>query len=440
MDKKNDSFCDPLPLTYCNEHKMNQSNYTYDSMFIFEHTFHVPVDYDNPETGQISVFVREIRSNLSKRNPYLVFFQGGPGFESPRPITHSGWIKKALSRYDILLLDQRGTGRSTAANFQTIGDWDPKKQADYLQHFRADNIVKDAEFIRNEMIGDKPWSILGQSFGGFCALNYLSFHSHGLKEILITGGIPPLMAHPDDIYRRTYDRVKRKNGEFFNIFPNAQDRACRIADSIQKTNPTLPNGDKLSIERFQLLGLQLGFHDGYANLNYLFEHAISNGELSYSFLKGLLGLQSFDTNPFFTVLHEACYAQQFSTNWSAARIRDEFPEFDPNARHPFLFTGEMLYPWMMDQFQALVPLKDAAQLLAEKNDWPLLYDPAALSNNSVPVVAAVYTNDMYVDRDFSLDSAESIKGIRLWKTDEFEHNGLRSHGEKVLAKLFELLD
>ena len=199
MDKKNDSFCDPLPLTYCNEHKMNQSNYTYDSMFIFEHTFHVPVDYDNPETGQISVFVREIRSNLSKRNPYLVFFQGGPGFESPRPITHSGWIKKALSRYDILLLDQRGTGNSTAANFQTIGDWDPKKQADYLQHFRADNIVKDAEFIRNEMIGDKPWSILGQSFGGFCALNYLSFHSHGLKEILITGGIPPLMAHPDDI-------------------------------------------------------------------------------------------------------------------------------------------------------------------------------------------------------------------------------------------------
>ena len=100
----------------------------------------------------------------------------------------------------------------------------------------------------------------------------------------------------------------------------------------------------------------------------------------------------------------------------------------------------MLYPWMMDQFQALVPLKEAAQLLAEKNDWPLLYDPAALSNNSVPVVAAVYTNDMYVDRDFSLDSAESIKGIRLWKTDEFEHNGLRSHGEKVLAKLFELLD
>ena len=409
-------------------------------MFIFEHTFDVPLDYNHPESGQVSIFVREIRSNPSKRKPYLLYLQGGPGFESPRPVTNSGWIKKALNRYDILLLDQRGTGRSTPANFHTIGDWGPKKQAGYLQHFRADNIVNDAEFIRNKMIGDKPWSILGQSFGGFCALNYLSFHASGLKEALITGGIPPLIAHPDDIYRRTYNRVKQKNLSFFNIFPNAQDRACLIADIIQKTSPELPNGDKLTIERFQLLGLQLGFHDGYANLNYLFENAISNEKLSYSFLKGLMGLQSFDTNPFFTILHEACYAQQFSTNWSAERIRGEFPEFNPNSRDPFLFTGEMLYPWMMDQFQTLAPFKEATQLLAEKNDWPLLYDSTALSNIDVPIVAAVYTNDMYVDKDYSLDSAESIKGIQLWETDEFEHNGLRSHGENVLSNLFQLLD
>jgi hypothetical protein len=100
----------------------------------------------------------------------------------------------------------------------------------------------------------------------------------------------------------------------------------------------------------------------------------------------------------------------------------------------------MLYPWMMDQFQTLAPFKEATQLLAEKNDWPSLYDSTALSNIDVPIVAAVYTNDMYVDKGYSLDSAESIKGIKLWETDEFEHNGLRSHGENVLSNLFELLD
>ena len=100
----------------------------------------------------------------------------------------------------------------------------------------------------------------------------------------------------------------------------------------------------------------------------------------------------------------------------------------------------MLYPWMMDQFQTLLPYKDATKLLAEKNDWPLLYDSTALSNIDIPVVSAVYTNDMYVDKNYSLESAETIKGIKLWETDEFEHNGLRSHGEKVLSNLFELLD
>ena len=42
----------------------------------------------------------------------------------------------------------------------------PKEQADYLTHFRADSIVRDAEAIRLNL-GVEKWSILGQSFGGF---------------------------------------------------------------------------------------------------------------------------------------------------------------------------------------------------------------------------------------------------------------------------------
>lgn len=416
------------------------SNFKNDNMFITEHSFELPLDYENPDQQSISVFVREIRLDEKVKKPYLVYLQGGPGFESPRPISFSGWIKKALNRYNILLLDQRGTGNSTPANFQTIGGWNPEKQANYLKYFRADNIVKDAEAIRKNLIQDEPWSILGQSFGGFCAVNYLSFYSSGLKEVFITGGLPPLSAHPDDIYKRTYSRVKRKNEAFFKAFPQAQERAGKIANIIRDTKPTLLSGETLTIERFQLLGLQLGFSDGYANLNYLFENAISDNELSYSFKKSLMGFQAYDTNPFFTVLHEACYAQQFSTQWSAEKIRGEFPEFDSNSRDPFLFTGEMLYPWMMDQFSTLSPLKEAANILAEKTDWPMLYDQKQLEKNSIPVAAAVYTNDMYVDRHYSLETGQSINGIKIWETDDYEHNGLRSHGEKILLNLFELLD
>lgn len=38
--------------------------------------------------------------------PYLLFLQGGPGFESPRPTEASGWMKKACEEYRVVLLDQ----------------------------------------------------------------------------------------------------------------------------------------------------------------------------------------------------------------------------------------------------------------------------------------------------------------------------------------------
>ena len=63
-------------------------------------------------------------------------------------------------------------------------------------------------------------------------------------------------------------------------------------------------------------------------------------------------MQTFDTNPIFTILHEACYAQGFSTNWSAQRILKEYPVFSDNIDNLYL-TGEMLFPWMLDQYKSL---------------------------------------------------------------------------------------
>src|SRR5688500_10386982 len=80
-------------------------------------------------------------------------------------------VGRALQDYRVLLLDQRGTGRSTVANRQTLPA-DPAEAARRLRHFRADSIVRDAELLRRALAGDRPWSVLGQSFGGFCAVTY----------------------------------------------------------------------------------------------------------------------------------------------------------------------------------------------------------------------------------------------------------------------------
>ena len=409
-------------------------------MIITDRNFLVPLDYKDKNGKNISIFVREVQKEdkLNKDLPYLIFFQGGPGYESPRPITNSGWIKRVSEEYKVLLLDQRGTGLSTPISgnpFKNMNDIDLAK---YLTFFRADNIVRDAEEIRKSLIQNKKWSVLGQSFGGFCAINYLSFYPDSLEKVFITGGLPPLSAHPDDIYRSTYKRVIRKNKIFYETFPQSKVRARKIADFLMENEVLLPNGDKLIVERFQQLGLHLGFSDGMANLNFLFERAFEFDKLSYNFLKGILSLQTFDTNPIFTILHEACYAQGFSTDWSAFRILDEYPEFNMNNDDLF-FTGEMLYPWMLDSYNALKPFKVAANILAKKNDWPMLYNKKILKDNKVPIAAAIYTNDMYVDRKYSMELARIIPNMIVWETENMEHNALRSNGGLLLDSLFSLL-
>ena len=417
---------------------MSLNRYEYSEMIITDYKFSVPLDYSNKDGEKISIFAREIfrKENKNKSIPYLIFFQGGPGYESPRPLVDSGWIKRASEDYKVLLLDQRGTGLSTPIIGDALPNMSDTELANYLTFFRADNIVRDAEIIRDQLIGKNKWSLLGQSFGGFCAMHYLSFYSDSLDKVFITGGIPPLSAHPDDIYRSTYKRVIEKNKLFYKTFPNAHANVNKIANYLEDNEVLLPNGDKLLVERFQQLGLNLGFSDGMATLNFLFERAFIDNKLSYPFLKNMLSLQTFDTNPIFTVLHEACYAQGFSTNWSAQRILSEYPEFSINKKEKLFFTGEMLFPWMLDNYKMLKPFKRAANILADKSDWSILYDENNLRKNNVPIAAAVYTNDMYVDREYSMDLAKIIPNISVWETEIFEHNALRSNGKKVLDSLF----
>jgi hypothetical protein len=98
----------------------------------------------------------------------------------------------------------------------------------------------------------------------------------------------------------------------------------------------------------------------------------------------------------------------------------------------------MIYPWMIDADPVLRPLREAAELLAERDSWPPLYDPSRLAANEVPVAAAVYYDDMYVDRELSMRTAASIRGLRTWVTSEYEHDGLRTSAGAVLGRLIGL--
>src|SRR4051812_36464773 len=173
--------------------------------------------------------------------------------ESPRPLARGGtWLDRALKDWRVLLLDQRGTGRSTPATARTLTAMDsPEQQAEYLGHFRADSIVRDAELIRRELVGDDRWDVIGQSFGGFCITTYLSFAPAGLRSAYVTGGLPPLHRSPEDVYRALYPRVREKNVRYFDRYPGDRERLAAIRDALSSSEVRLPGGDPLTVERLQ---------------------------------------------------------------------------------------------------------------------------------------------------------------------------------------------
>jgi pimeloyl-ACP methyl ester carboxylesterase len=390
-----------------------------------EHT--VPLDHSDPSGATISVFSREVAAPDGLDRPYLVFLQGGPGFEATRPMSPPmGWLKRALVDYRVLLLDQRGTGRSTPVGATIPGDT-AQAQADYLTHFRADSIVQDAELIRKEL-GVERWSILGQSFGGFTSMTYLSIAPDALAEAFITGGLSPIGRPVDDIYGATYRRLLRSNARYFERYPD--DRA-RIRDMLRRLDDEdvrFPSGDRLTARRFRQLGLWLGDSAGFELLHHVVELPFGSPAFLHDAENGV----RFDRNPIYATLHESSYADGVATRWSAHRLLPDDVEAEG------LLTAEHVFPWMWQDYGGLRGHGAAAELLAQ-HPWPRLYDADQLRQNDVPVAATIYVNDLFVERDFAEETADSIRGIRVWETDEFEHNGLRADGERVLGRLIDLV-
>lgn len=388
-----------------------------------DHT--VPLDHGAPDGPQITVFTREVAAVGGEERPYLVFLQGGPGFEATRPDgPPTGWQECALKEYRLLLLDQRGTGRSSPVG--DIPGETAEAQAAYLTHFRADSIVRDAERIREEL-GVERWSILGQSFGGFCAMTYLSFHPDSLREAYITGGLSPIGRPVDEVYTATYARMVERNAAYFERYPDDRGRVRDIVARLESEDVRLPNGDRLTSRRFLQLGGALGMSDGPEKVHHVLELPFGSRAFLHDIEPGL----GFARNPLYGTVHEACYADGGATRWSGDRLLPE------RFREDLLFTGEHIFRWMWEDYGGLRTHAAAADILAE-HEWPRLYDPEQLARNSVPVAAAIYYDDPYVVREFSDETAHQIRGLKPWITNEYLHNGLRAGGEKVLGRLIDL--
>ncbi|KAL2044873.1 hypothetical protein N7G274_002648 [Stereocaulon virgatum] len=442
--------------------------------------FEVPKDHANPSHGTLRLFARSVERfekpvDASKKEikqpPWLLYLQGGPGMPCQSPQTYA-WTDFVLDKgYQILFLDQRGTGLSSTVTARTLAtEGGPAQQAAFLKHFRADSIVKDCEAIRKTLTvdfpeGKKKWSIIGQSFGGFCSVTYLSRFPEALREVFTTGGLPPLVRHPDQIYKHLFRKVAERNKVYYKKYAEDDHRIKDIIRHIENKDIRLPGGGRLSVLRLRQLGMSFGFHGTMDLVHEMITRFTSDlsqfGYFTRPTLTAFSNLLPFDLLPLYAMLHEPCYARGNAPNWSADRMMKQNPDFansSPDSPNPVYFFGEMasalilpesirstntavqIFKDMFNDYDELTHLKETAEILETTDDWPELYDEAQLARNEVPVYSATYVEDMYVHFDFARDTASKIMNCKNFVTNVLYHDALVHKTDELMKQLFALRD
>ena len=456
------------------------SSYYVPGLYVEDHSIDVPLDWRGLEPALLAVgstmrrgaasgpipgapesiklFYRTVCApdRINDDLPLLVFLQGGPGGEGPRPLSPSsdGWIEEAVKHFRVILPDQRGTGRSSYVNGDTITELglraglagaDPARaQADFLKRHLASSIVRDFEYLRLVAFGGKPWVTLGQSYGGFLTLTYLSLFPEGVAASFTCGGIPHVPASAREVYEHTFPRMAAKTQQYYQRYPEDVERVAALADALAEHRPALADGSPMTVERLQLMGSDFGMKPSFERMHWIIDHAFVDGDgtvgetqrVADGFLWRALERTNTRTNPLYWTLQEFIYADgdTMPIQWAAAAEKARRPEFDTLAR-PLMFTGEAMFPWMFEEMPELKPFKPAMDLLMEDTDWDRIYDQQRLAANEVPLQAAVYFDDMYVDSGMQLDTLSRVGNSHAWVTNEFEHDG--AHGPVVFKHLFE---
>lgn len=401
------------------------------------HRFEVPLNHDDPGGPSITVFAQTVvrREAAGHDLPYLLFLQGGPGGQCPDPRNLiPTWLDAALDRYQVVLLDQRGCGRSSPVTADSIAGLTATAALEQLRCYRADAIVRDAEFLRERILRIPRWTLLGESYGGSIALTYLSRFPDRIDRVFISSGLMGPDCSVDDVLRDTLAMSKKKNAEYHERYPDDAEIIDRIVDHVQEHEVDLPTGDRLSPERLRMLGLKFGFDGGMEAVHDLVQSAWDGGDLSDAFVKAVAGTDMSSAPLFY--LQEYIYGMPgCATRWAAARLYADEPVFSDHAR-PFYFYAEVVFPWMFRQIGGLRPFAEVADELARYTGWTSLYDLPRLARNTVPVYAVAAMDDLYVPATQQFRTAQQIGSCWLFFLADYNHTSLMNDREG-LARLLE---
>jgi pimeloyl-ACP methyl ester carboxylesterase len=140
---------------------------------------------------------------------------GGPGLGAATDAGLAGFVRDAWHRHDIVLIDQRGTGASGALTCPLYGDGsdaspflgprlplapvmvcrtDLERRADLTQYTTAAAAADIDDVVR--ALGVSRVDLVGLSYGGRLALEYLRRFAARVRSIVVVSGPPPGLLIP----------------------------------------------------------------------------------------------------------------------------------------------------------------------------------------------------------------------------------------------------
>jgi pimeloyl-ACP methyl ester carboxylesterase len=466
-------------------------------------SFRVPLDHRNQESterialGAVLVFgpglpvlspgnadspeniLRSLTPPKTKR-PILVYLCGGPGSANPAfalPDLNRAILQR---QHAILYLDYRGTGDSTPVTAEQLrsingggsdaADPSGRRRAAYLRHFTQDAIVADLEAVRLALNGVR-FVLLAQSFGGWIATTYLSFLPRALDAVYIAGGVPPPFgASPDAVYSKLYDRVRKANERYYELYPDNQEKVVKVVRALARMGggrgvelPPGAHGQRLTARGFMTMGRRFGLGDEglkkvHEMVELFWEDCQRDGVIAEDTLQRFVDMGGtgfrLPERPLYAVLHEAiyCYGPRVRSAWAAQRVGREQHgasfawldhEFDFFAdglgrAQPLFFSGEMIYEFMLqDAGPELEPFVLPARALAQRRTWPPLYDVEQLRRNTVPVRALAYPRDLFVDFGLCKQTLDLIGNSTMTEAPgDWIHGSIKTRTKDVIDLLY----
>lgn len=137
--------------------------------------------------------------HVSGHGSPVVVLAGGPGFGAGymQPV-----VDMVAKDHTVMLLEQRGTGRSLPA-------------AETPATINEDLVISDLEALRRKL-GYESWTVLGHSFGTFTALRYAIAHPSRVRALALLAVVPPRTAD-DTMEANLQRRLPASTGPAFHV-------------------------------------------------------------------------------------------------------------------------------------------------------------------------------------------------------------------------------